>query len=100
MGGGVGISINSDIRIVTEYSTFAMPESKIGLFTDVAGGYFLSKVNHDLGLFLGLSGHRLKGYDLVEAGLADFFVPRDKLKSLEDALIAGVNKNSNIKEIQ
>ena len=82
MGGGVGISINSDIRIVTEFTQFAMPESKIGLFTDVGGGYFLNKVKHNMGLYLGLTGHRLKGYELVELGIADYFVPRNRLQDL------------------
>ena len=74
MGGGVGISINAPIRIATEKSMFARPEGKLGLFTDVGGGYFLSRLNHNLGYFIGLTGYRLKGADLVHAGVADHFV--------------------------
>jgi 3-hydroxyisobutyryl-CoA hydrolase len=44
MGGGVGISVHSPIRIATENSLFAMPEAKLGLFTDVGGGFFLSRL--------------------------------------------------------
>ena len=49
MGGGVGISINAPIKIVTERSIFAMPEGRIGLFTDVGGGHFLSRLKNNLG---------------------------------------------------
>jgi 3-hydroxyisobutyryl-CoA hydrolase len=44
MGGGVGISVHAPVRIATEFSVFAMPETKLGLFTDVGGGYFLSRL--------------------------------------------------------
>ena len=79
MGGGVGISIHSPIRIATESSMFAMPEAKIGLFTDVAGGYFLSRLRKNIGLYLGLTGARLKGEEVVQAGLANFFVEKSKI---------------------
>jgi enoyl-CoA hydratase/carnithine racemase len=61
MGGGVGISIFGKVRLATEKSLFAMPEAKIGFFTDVAGGYFLSRLKNNIGLYLGLCGSRLKG---------------------------------------
>ena len=48
MGGGVGISIHSPIRIATEKTVFAMPEAKIGLFTAVGGGYFLSRLRNNI----------------------------------------------------
>lgn len=60
MGGGVGVSIHAPIRIATEASVFAMPEAKIGFFTDVGGGYFLSRLRSNLGYYLGLTGARLK----------------------------------------
>lgn len=60
MGGGVGISVHSPIRIATEKSVFAMPEAKIGFFTDVGGGYFLSRLRKNIGLYLGMTGARLK----------------------------------------
>jgi len=61
MGGGVGVSIHAPIRIATEASVFAMPEAKIGFFTDVGGGYFLSRLRNNIGFYLGLTGARLKG---------------------------------------
>lgn len=57
MGGGAGISINAPIRIATENTLFAMPEVKIGYFTDVGGGYFLSRLKDNFGMFLGLTGY-------------------------------------------
>ena len=55
MGGGAGISIHSKYRIATENTVFAMPEGKIGFFTDVAGGKFLSELKNNIGLYLGLT---------------------------------------------
>ena len=79
MGGGVGISIHSPIRIATEKTVFAMPEAKIGLFTAVGGGYFLSRLRNNIGLYLGLTGIRLKGEEVVQAALANFFVEKSKI---------------------
>ena len=60
-----------------------MPEGKIGLFTDVAGGYFLSRLKKNIGLYLGLTGARLKGEDVVRAGVANFFVEKANLPSIQ-----------------
>ena len=59
MGGGVGISIHSEIKIATEKSIFAMPEAKIGFFTDVGSSYFLPKLKNKIGFYLALTGSRL-----------------------------------------
>lgn len=61
MGGGVGLSVHGKYRIATEKSLFAMPETKIGLFPDVGGSYFLPRLEGKLGLYLGLTGYKLKG---------------------------------------
>jgi len=61
MGGGVGLSIHGKYRIATEKTLFAMPETAIGLFPDVGATYFLSRLKGRLGIYLGLTGHRLKG---------------------------------------
>jgi enoyl-CoA hydratase/carnithine racemase len=87
MGGGVGISVHAPVRIATENSLFAMPEAKLGLFTDVGGGYFLSRLSNNLGMFLGLTGYRLKGADLFHAGVADYYVNRENLASLKQDII-------------
>jgi len=59
-GGGVGVSIHGTFQIATENSVFAMPECAIGLFPDVGGSYFLSRLQGGLGLYLGLTGARIK----------------------------------------
>lgn len=81
MGGGVGVSVHAPIRIATDNTVYAMPETAIGFFTDVGGSYFLSRVKNNihLGLYLGITGHRLKSKDLVKWGIATHFVPKDKL---------------------
>ena len=74
MGAGVGITSQAPIRIATEKAVYAMPETAIGWFPDVGGSYFLPRLGRELGLILGLSGARLFGKELVEAGVADYFV--------------------------
>lgn len=63
MGGGVGLSVHGKYRVATEKTLFAMPETAIGLFPDVGGTYFLPRLQGKLGLYLGLTGHRLKGVE-------------------------------------
>lgn len=87
MGGGVGLSVHSMFRVATEKTLFAMPETGIGLFPDVGGSHFLSRLLGKLGLFLSLTGFRLKGRDVLKAGLATHFVEKSKLESLEKALL-------------
>ena len=74
MGGGVGLSVHGDHRIVTERTLFAMPETGIGLFPDVGGSHFLSRCPGETGVYLGLTGARLKAADLVALGLADAYM--------------------------
>ncbi len=64
MGGGVGISVHGDFRIVTENTLFSMPETAIGLLPDVGGSFFLPRLDGYLGTYLGLTGHRLKAEDV------------------------------------
>lgn len=65
VGGGVGLSVHGKYRVATEKSVFAMPESGIGFFCDVGGSYFLPRLSDNIGYYLGLTGDRLKGYELV-----------------------------------
>ncbi|KFQ57733.1 hypothetical protein N334_07280, partial [Pelecanus crispus] len=88
MGGGVGVSVHGHFRVATEKTVFAMPETAIGLFPDVGGGYFLPRLPGKIGYYLGLTGFRLKGRDVLKAGIATHFVESEKLPALEKDLIA------------
>ena len=61
MGGGVGLSLYGSHRIVSERTVFAMPETGIGLFPDVGGSHFLSRMDDGVGLYFGLTGARGRG---------------------------------------
>ena len=85
MGGGMGIAQagpQSAIRVVTEKTKMAMPEVNIGLFPDVGGGYFLSRMPGNTGRYLGLTGEIISGQDAVDHGLADFMLPSENFPAL------------------
>ncbi|KAH6570824.1 hypothetical protein BASA60_007547 [Batrachochytrium salamandrivorans] len=82
MGGGVGLSVHGAFRIATEKTMFAMPETAIGLFPDVGGSFFLPRLDGEMGTFLGMTGHRLKGEEVFMAGIATHFVPSSRLPAL------------------
>ncbi|XP_061858465.1 3-hydroxyisobutyryl-CoA hydrolase, mitochondrial isoform X1 [Colius striatus] len=88
MGGGVGVSVHGHFRVATEKTVFSMPETAIGLFPDVGGGYFLPRLSGKIGYCLALTGFRLKGRDVLKAGIATHFVESEKLPALEKDLIA------------
>ncbi|XP_059896903.1 3-hydroxyisobutyryl-CoA hydrolase, mitochondrial [Gadus macrocephalus] len=94
MGGGVGLSVHGRFRVATEKTVFAMPETAIGLFPDVGGGYFLPRLQGKLGMFLALTGFRLKGRDVQRAGVASHFVESQKISALELDLV-GLRSPSN-----
>ena len=79
MGGGVGISMPAKFRIATENTTYAMPETGIGLFPDVGGGWYLPRKPGEIGMWLALTGARLKAADCLIAGIATHFVPTEIL---------------------
>lgn len=93
MGGGVGLSVHGKYRVATERTMFAMPETAIGLFPDVGGGYFLPRLQGKLGLYLGLTGFRLKGKDVAKAGIATHFIESKDLEALEKELLATQNSS-------
>lgn len=87
MGGGVGLSIHGKYRVATEKTLFAMPETGIGLFPDVGGGYALPRMQGQLGIFLALTGFRLRGRDVQLSGYATHFVESSQVKDLEQTLL-------------
>jgi enoyl-CoA hydratase/carnithine racemase len=88
MGGGMGISQGASHRIVTERTKMAMPETGIGLFPDVGGGYFLSRCPGRVGEYLALTGQMIGGDEAVSVGLADTVVDSAVLAQLWDTLAA------------
>jgi enoyl-CoA hydratase len=88
MGGGVGISMPAKFRIATANTTYAMPETGIGLFPDVGGGWYLPRKRGETGMWLALSGARLKAADCLAAGIATHHVEAEKLAELRAAWTA------------
>ncbi|WLQ38658.1 enoyl-CoA hydratase/isomerase family protein [Streptomyces laculatispora] len=86
MGGGVGVSAHGSIRIVTERSRIAMPETGIGFVPDVGGTYLLGRAPGELGTHLALTGEAVGAADALLCGLADHFVPSRELPGLIAAL--------------
>ena len=86
MGGGMGISQGAALRIVTERTKMAMPETAIGLFPDVGGGYFLSRCPGRVGEWLALTGETIGAADAIAFKLADGFLPADQQAGVWDAL--------------
>ena len=86
MGGGMGISQGASLRVVTERTKMAMPETIIGLFPDVGGGYFLSRCPGRVGEWLALSGETIGAADAIAFKLADGFLPADQQAGVWDAL--------------
>ena len=80
MGGGVGISQPARFRVATENTRLAMPETGIGLFPDVGGGWYLSRLPGRLGQFLALTGARLDGAECLWAGLATHYLSHERLE--------------------
>ncbi|QCB43883.1 enoyl-CoA hydratase/isomerase family protein [Sphingomonas sp. PAMC26645] len=96
MGGGVGLALPCRFRVATENTKFAMPETGIGLFPDVGGGWYLSRLPGRIGQYLALTGHRLDGAECLALGLATHFLAGDTLDTAKAGIaetpqnIAGV----------
>ncbi|QXV57698.1 enoyl-CoA hydratase/isomerase family protein [Amycolatopsis sp. TNS106] len=86
MGGGVGVSAHGSHRIVTERSRVGMPETGIGFVPDVGGTYLLSRTPGELGTHIALTAGAISGSDAIHCGLADHFVPSERIPDLLDAL--------------
>ncbi|MFF9769085.1 enoyl-CoA hydratase/isomerase family protein [Streptomyces sp. NPDC014636] len=86
MGGGVGVSAHGSVRIVTERSRIAMPETGIGFVPDVGGTYLLALAPGELGTHLALTGAQIGAGDALLCGLADHYVPSASLRDFTDDL--------------
>ncbi|GGA70605.1 putative enoyl-CoA hydratase [Pseudoclavibacter endophyticus] len=96
LGGGVGVSAHGSHRVVTERSKVGMPETGIGLFPDVGGTWLLSRAPQGVGVLIALTGTPVGAGDAIRAGIADAFVPSERLdrllklletRSADDALV-------------
>jgi enoyl-CoA hydratase len=96
MGGGVGISLPCKFRIATENTRFAMPETSIGLFPDVGGGWYLPRLPGQVGEFMALTGARLDGAECHYLGLATHYVPQASLPDLVERISTSPRLNGAI----
>ena len=87
MGGGVGISMPCEFRIATENTRLAMPETGIGLFPDVGGGWYLSRLPGRVGQFMALTGARLDAGECLYLGLATNYVEQSALEELYERIL-------------
>ncbi|QKT06495.1 enoyl-CoA hydratase/isomerase family protein [Gordonia sp. X0973] len=90
MGGGLGISVHGEIRVVTEKALIAMPETAIGFFPDIGSTYFLPRLPAGVGRWLGLTGARITGTQALEVGMATHSVASASVGALADAIRSGM----------
>jgi enoyl-CoA hydratase len=90
MGGGVGISQPCRYRVATENTKLAMPETGIGLFPDVGGGWYLSRLPGRIGQYLALTGARIDGAECLALGLATHYLPSASLDEAKAGLAEGI----------
>ncbi len=89
MGGGVGVSLHGSHRVAGERYLFAMPEVGIGFFPDVGATYALPRLPGQAGMYLALTGERVKQADALALGLATHAVASGGMGALRQSLIAG-----------
>ena len=100
MGGGVGLSIYGDHRLVTDNSKFAMPEASIGFFPDVGGSYFLSNLPGNIGKYVGLTGDVLSVNELIFFGLATHYINLNDIEDVKENFINNGNILSDNYEVE
>jgi enoyl-CoA hydratase/carnithine racemase len=90
MGGGMGISQGAHrtggLRVVTQSTRMAMPETRIGLFPDVGASWFLARTPGAIGRYLAVTGETIGAADALYAGLADAYIDDTALPALVDTL--------------
>jgi enoyl-CoA hydratase/carnithine racemase len=100
LGGGMGISQGSHLRIVGERTQMAMPEVAIGFFPDVGGSYFLSRIPGMLGRYLALTGLKIRAADALYSQLADVYLPPDAIASIATDLSTLRWSNDHFADLQ
>jgi enoyl-CoA hydratase len=99
MGGGVGVSVHGSHRAVSENVIFAMPETAIGFFPDIGASYVLPRLPGELGMYLALTGARLKAADMIYAGIATHYVASAKMGAIATRLAAGETPDNILDEL-
>ncbi len=99
MGGGVGISQPARFRVATENTRYAMPETGIGLFPDVGGGWYLARIGNRIGQFLALTGARLDGAECMWAGLCTHYLEAQSLPGAKRRIAAGEDIETVLTEL-
>ncbi|GAB2668937.1 enoyl-CoA hydratase/isomerase family protein [Gordonia jinhuaensis] len=89
MGGGLGISVHGEVRVVTEKAVAAMPETGIGFFPDIGASYFLPRLPEGVGMWMGLTGERVSGEGMIAVGLATHYVRSHNLPHVAAAIRGG-----------
>jgi enoyl-CoA hydratase len=75
-----------------------MPETAIGLFPDVGGGWYLSRLPGRTGQFLALTGARLDGAECLHLGLATHFLPSAALEAVKAQIAAAPDRLESLLE--
>ncbi len=88
MGGGVGIACPCRYRVATERTVLAMPETTIGIFPDVGGGRYLSRLRGRMAQFLALTGARLDGAECLKLRLATHYIRSDRIDEAKERIMA------------
>jgi len=99
MGGGVGISVHGQYRVMTENAVFAMPEVGIGFFPDVGGSHFLPRLDENFGLYLALTGDRIKSGDALKCGIATHAAQSVDLDEILRALVETGNPEKVLSDL-
>jgi 3-hydroxyisobutyryl-CoA hydrolase len=102
MGSGAGLSVNAPIRIASDNTVFAMPETAIGYYPDVGAAYFLPKLlgSYELALYVGLIGYRISGKEAVQCGIATHYVRPENIEALKLAIISQVDSTTNLLKLK
>ena len=99
MGGGVGISFHGSHRVLTENAVFAMPEVGIGFFPDVGGSHLLPDLGGSFGLYLGLTGNRIRNGDALWSGLATHTIQAGYLAGLIEDICESGEPGTDLREV-
>lgn len=93
----MGISHFAPFRIATENTMFAMPEAKIGFFTDVGSGSTLANLRNNIGMYIALTSGRLKGEEVYTSGFANYFVNRENIHKIYEEISSQIKNSKNPK---